>query len=1171
MLNAILSSVTKQRPIEKGSSSDTGKLSSGSGTPALIRTGAMNAEQMYGSDYLVSTGKLGELVTQELKKNRLHPYAVKVLTELEKGHIDLARSIAIDPEFISFSEGFVSSGQLPVAALKYGHNDLVIELKSRGYVIPANILSTAAREGSSDTVRSVLTSRLFDINHASLDLWVLVHRRMQEEANILVNAVPALMNYRALVGTDSLLSDAGLVKEAVEQALLDSDDSLACLVSGFNLNVIDSSLVRLAIDKSCMQFLKTTWESSFRPKKFKTMSSVEQQAFSEVISINPTLEGFLVSNKVEEAGFVIDWPRALEEPGILQLLMRFNQEELSIKILQKGDLIPTFFDFQSALESQQLSLAIHMLKYSSPRLALHSPQSQRRLIKYLSKSETILPAVEMLSAIPLKSWHVELTKELCSSLSAFARKSSEIVTCKAPLLLCTKVAELMKNLSQASLQHKTRCEYIMESYIELGAVLQDAYKDENELNFALSQLDSSGHSVLTLCSKNHFYRLLEHGEIGTIVSKMWKGSKRNHGVLNASTIVSSTRTQSGSVESRQFRGRMDKARPYLFQLEQWTESCSQRFTAQSFSTAWLVVMYQMVIYTAIQADSFDNVANNPNSLIWLRASQVWIGGIMAEQINNLIFGIKSGRGYEIDNWRVLDFSLFSLMILIMVGIQNYIMGSGNLIESIPPEFFNALLHSTMMILIWARLMSSLIPSKTLGPFLRMTYLMFGSLLDFFVIVGCLLICSSAVFTALFNKSDNYISFSYSFRTLFGAWLSAFDINGFNEHLSLGSILLGLFMLVANVMLLNLLIAQLTEVYASIIKRVDSEQRAVIIGYYNRISWHSSYGFLIFLPTPLSYVVLALSPALIYSKDTELMNTKLCKIAYILYAIPQYLYFLIGSICYMPLLYCKGFKILGKTPPIRQAIVSGTSNLAEQVFDQDSQPFNCKQAMPWTFKGPFLMGWALIRDTKDFWANIYSSSGSQAYEVDLTEHILTFKMLKDVNRLLIFCERSSLTQITVAELTENWMRLDQTSGEHFAEYGVEATSRKQLATEFFSQFADSRKLSIIDLSLMRKVIPDKPLYTDDDLAVVKHVHINWINKAVKNYHSKVGATSNMNSDLAKSLTSSEPVSMEQLFTLQRTVRDLELKYQDTVNATKAVRTAIQEQRRYIQLMRREEAS
>jgi hypothetical protein len=40
----------------------------------------------------------------------------------------------------------------------------------------------------------------------------------------------------------------------------------------------------------------------------------------------------------------------------------------------------------------------------------------------------------------------------------------------------------------------------------------------------------------------------------------------------------------------------------------------------------------MVIYTAIQADSFEDVTENNESLIYLRISQAWIIGIMIEHV-----------------------------------------------------------------------------------------------------------------------------------------------------------------------------------------------------------------------------------------------------------------------------------------------------------------------------------------------------------------------------------------------------------------------------------------------------------------------------------------------------------------------------------------------------------
>jgi len=57
----------------------------------------------------------------------------------------------------------------------------------------------------------------------------------------------------------------------------------------------------------------------------------------------------------------------------------------------------------------------------------------------------------MLITIPSRSWHQELTKELCSILTVFAKKREEILYCTNPVIFCVLVAEFMDRLSSSSL------------------------------------------------------------------------------------------------------------------------------------------------------------------------------------------------------------------------------------------------------------------------------------------------------------------------------------------------------------------------------------------------------------------------------------------------------------------------------------------------------------------------------------------------------------------------------------------------------------------------------------------------------------------------------------------------------------------------------------------------
>jgi hypothetical protein len=109
---------------------------------------------------------------------------------------------------------------------------------------------------------------------------------------------------------------------------------------------------------------------------------------------------------------------------------------------------------------------------------------------------------------------------------------------------------------------------------ELGISIENSIKDEDELKYFLNQKDSKGRTVLTILSKNRFYTMLEDNEIGTIVSKMWMGSKRNYGILGGSTVHNSAAALVESDDAMQFSRPIDRSKPYMFHFEQWLESCS---------------------------------------------------------------------------------------------------------------------------------------------------------------------------------------------------------------------------------------------------------------------------------------------------------------------------------------------------------------------------------------------------------------------------------------------------------------------------------------------------------------------------------------------------------------------------------------------------------------------
>lgn len=117
------------------------------------------------------------------------------------------------------------------------------------------------------------------------------------------------------------------------------------------------------------------------------------------------------------------------------------------------------------------------------------------------------------------------------------------------------------------------------------------------------------------------------------------------------------------------------------------------------------------------------------------------------------------------------------------------------------------------------------------------------------------------------------------------------------------------------LLLNLLIAILSNVYEELITRVDSEYRSVLIQFYNKFRWDDGYGLFILLPSPITWVIAVISPILILSRKPSLWNYFFSKVFYILFVIPQWAIFVGLTAVYVPFVYLRAFIPFGKVERI----------------------------------------------------------------------------------------------------------------------------------------------------------------------------------------------------------------------------------------------------------------
>ena len=115
-------------------------------------------------------------------------------------------------------------------------------------------------------------------------------------------------------------------------------------------------------------------------------------------------------------------------------------------------------------------------------------------------------------------------------------------------------------------------------------------------------------------------------------------------------------------------------------------------------------------------------------------------------------------------------------------------------------------------------------------------------------------------------------------------------------------------------MINLLIALLSSVYDKFVLKVDAAHRVVLISYYRRLKWNDEYGWLIFLTTPLNVLnwpVLFFYMFMSFEnrEERKAFNEKICKYFYLIYLIPQTIFFFFYTICLIPVCYFKGIIIV----------------------------------------------------------------------------------------------------------------------------------------------------------------------------------------------------------------------------------------------------------------------
>ena len=524
------------------------------------------------------------------------------------------------------------------------------------------------------------------------------------------------------------------------------------------------------------------------------------------------------------------------------------------------------------------------------------------LIENLRFGQYLFDIICLLGLMPLREFTIEMCEKICLNLNSYNTNEESIISCSSPLLSIALSAELLNKLGNISNKIKYNAESVSKSLLFLGYNIQTSIANEETLNYYLRvQTDLSGRSALEIYAENKFYNMLEDQNVGLIIGKLWYGAEHEHKITSFLRMTRILIANSGELYEHLIKKDYFPSNSrYSFQFCQYVNNCSERNYYESISTMVITLLYQSVVYLYVTFTKED--VTHPKTHFYYPV-QIFTNILMLLSIINdilcQIFFRLTGRRVKFEIMHMLiDCCLFLFLLFNFFDIPQ-------LIYPVEKDTdFNILLdgivYSFLLFLAWMKVLLILRITKIYGPFISIMINIFWHVFNFFIIVICITLLFAQCFCLYFEDSnENYKLIYDSFLTLFNtAWgqveFTFIDLDIFGE------VSLILFTTLSNIMLFNLIVGIVDNLFDQYHEKSEAESRAKLILAHERKKWDNHYGLLILFPSPFNIFSIFLFPILIFSGDNkQKLNIWFSKFCYFFIALIIFSYMIfVGILSYL---------------------------------------------------------------------------------------------------------------------------------------------------------------------------------------------------------------------------------------------------------------------------------
>ena len=389
--------------------------------------------------------------------------------------------------------------------------------------------------------------------------------------------------------------------------------------------------------------------------------------------------------------------------------------------------------------------------------------------------------------------------------------------------------------------------------------------------------------------------------------------------------------------------------------------------------------------------------------------------VFLQSLLEIIFVYKVSKKIQITSKNWIDISLCILNFYIHAYYFTYLHETYYLLKHDELAEYRKMeeMLAVFIFLIWIKFITYMKLIKQFGTIIKVIEVMMTNLMSFFVILGIIILAFASICFNLFDQynPEQYGTFWVTLRTLVLYMFGQVDFSNFTDQFALAAFLVNIYEIITFVLMLNLLIAILSNTFNSYNQKSNLQNASVLYNDYLSKKPDKFYSALTGISPPFNIYLIVAAPILLFKKSSKL--NKVCVfIGFFMYSlIFLAIYIAFNLALVIPLCYVR----LSISVPMN---LIGIQNQKKGVWVW----------LIWLFLGPFYMVWIFLKhDCVLFIRSMFYSCSmkDKLDEITKEEIMLVYQkaeeQLKNGNEYLTYHELVACVKDGIEEINRNFRK------------------------------------------------------------------------------------------------------------------------------------------------------